>query len=176
MKKVMLGVLFGLAVIASAEMDKKEFFGRRVYDREDDSVKSETLDADIYGIYFSAHWCPPCKAFTPKLVEFYNEVKKAGGRFEIIFVSADRTEDAMFEYMEEMTMPWLAMRHKCSEADDLKEKFNVRGIPKLVILDSNGEVITAEGRNAVQSLGKKAWDEWMIEFELRKKRAELKSE
>ena len=25
-------------------------------------------------IYFSAHWCPPCRAFTPVLKDFY-EVK-----------------------------------------------------------------------------------------------------
>ena len=24
----------------------------------------------IYGLYFSAHWCPPCRKFTPQLVEY----------------------------------------------------------------------------------------------------------
>ena len=27
-------------------------------------------------IYFSAHWCPPCRGFTPKLVEFFSELEK----------------------------------------------------------------------------------------------------
>ena len=162
MKKIVLGLLFGLVVAfaVSAEMDKKEFFGRRVYDREDDSIKSETLSADIYGIYFSAHGCPPCKAFTPVLVDFYNQVKKGGGNFEVIFVSSDNSEDAMFEYMEEMKMPWFAMDHKCSEAADLKEKFEVRGIPKLVIIDSEGNLITSDGRGEVQDFGKKTYGKW----------------
>ena len=30
----------------------------------DDSVKGN----DLVGFYFSAHWCGPCRAFTPKLV------------------------------------------------------------------------------------------------------------
>ena len=28
----------------------------------------------IHAYYFSAHWCPPCRGFTPQLVKFYNIV------------------------------------------------------------------------------------------------------
>lgn len=27
----------------------------------------------FYAIYYSAHWCPPCRAFTPELVEAYKK-------------------------------------------------------------------------------------------------------
>ena len=27
-------------------------------------------------LYFSAHWCPPCRGFTPKFVEFFSELEK----------------------------------------------------------------------------------------------------
>ena len=46
-------------------------------------------DLKYVGIYFSAHWCPPCKAFTPVLTDFYNSVNKNGKIFEVIFVSSD---------------------------------------------------------------------------------------
>merc|ERR1712013_942318 len=44
-------------------------------------------------LYFSAHWCPPCKQFTPILRDFYQEVEDQG--VEIIFVSSDRSPSEM---------------------------------------------------------------------------------
>ena len=60
-------------------------------------------------MYFSAHWCPPCRGFTPKLAEWYNNFKKLpnGDKLEIVFVSSDRDEKTFKEYYAEM--PWLAL-------------------------------------------------------------------
>ena len=41
----------------------------------------------VVAIYFSAHWCPPCRKFTPILCKKYNTLKEVGKSFEIIFVS-----------------------------------------------------------------------------------------
>lgn len=66
----------------------------------------------VIAIYFSAHWCPPCRAFTPKLAGFYKNVKKGVNQnnFEIIFVSSDKSEDKFDEYLGDM--PWYAMPYK----------------------------------------------------------------
>jgi len=48
-------------------------------------------------LYFSAHWCPPCKGFTPKLAEWYTKSLKSKG-LEIVFVSSDKDEAAFKEY------------------------------------------------------------------------------
>merc|ERR1719189_1069843 len=47
----------------------------------------DLCENEVIGIYFSAHWCPPCRGFTPVLAETYETLAKAGKKFEIVFVS-----------------------------------------------------------------------------------------
>jgi len=99
-------------------------------------------------IYFSAHWCPPCRGFTPKLAERYTELVGKGENFEVVFVSSDRDEASFKEYYA--TMPWLALPFEERDVKaKLSKKFKVSGIPALIILDEAGEVINKEGRSCV---------------------------
>jgi len=99
------------------------------------------------GIYFSAHWCPPCRGFTPKLAEFYTKSLKEKG-LEIVFVSSDKDDGAFAEYFGEM--PWLAVPFGNKDVKAaLNKKFKVQGIPSFVIVDSEGKTITTDGRSAV---------------------------
>lgn len=134
--------------------------------------------AKIIGFYFSAHWCPPCRTFTPKLVEFYSALKQDGKDIEIIFVSSDKGEDEMMTYMKETSMPWLAVPYDSVASDALKEikkeELNSGGIPALVIV-RDGQIVTKNGRNDVQSLGSEAYQKWLkMEPEALEKVAEKK--
>ena len=102
------------------------------------------------GIYFSAHWCGPCRGFTPKLAEIYKDLVAAGKSLEIVFVSSDRDEKAFDDYFAEM--PWFALPVAARDAKSaLGEKYGVRGIPSLVVLDSTGKLVTKEGRGQVDT-------------------------
>ena len=71
------------------------------------SLEEALTGVEFVGIYFSAHWCPPCRGFTPVLSQFYEEVNKGGKVFEVIFVTSDRDEASFKEYFA--TMPWKAV-------------------------------------------------------------------
>jgi len=113
------------------------------------STSSALAGADCIGLYFSAHWCPPCRGFTPQLASIYSNLKRAGKNFEVIFISSDREEGSFNEYFQ--TMPWLAMPYGAlpDYQGALSQKYGVRGIPCLILLDRQGNLLDQDGRSAV---------------------------
>ena len=101
----------------------------------------ELAPKQIYGLYFSAHWCPPCRKFTPQLVAYYNQIAHDHPEFEIIFVSADKSAEDMATYMRESGMPWLAIEYGKLANVPALQKYAGRGIPDLVIVDASGKVL-----------------------------------
>jgi nucleoredoxin len=90
--------------------------------------------------YYSAHWCPPCRAFTPHLVSAYKSIKAAHPEFEVVFVSSDQDEDSMESYMLESSMPWPAVRFgQKANLRSLKRPGHERGIPNLVFMTADGK-------------------------------------
>ncbi|KAK3090271.1 hypothetical protein FSP39_010544 [Pinctada imbricata] len=111
------------------------------------------------GVYFSAHWCPPCRGFTPQLAEFYKAVNQDKKRFEVVFASSDRDEESFKEYFKEM--PWLAIPFSENETKQkAATKYGIRGIPTLIILKKNGEMLSNEGRGHVAGSGNKWPEQW----------------
>jgi nucleoredoxin len=104
--------------------------------------QSELAPKEYYAIYYSAHWCPPCRGFTPKLVDFYEKASKKHDNFEVIFVSSDRSEKDMAGYMKESDMPWLALDFDQKKKSKNLTKFAGGGIPCLVLVDSDGNVLS----------------------------------
>jgi len=103
-------------------------------------------------VYHSAHWCPPCRQFTPKFVQFYEDHQKnASQAFEAIFVSLDNSIEEQKKYMKEAKMPWLAVKYEQARKSELMQ-FAGRGIPCLVLLDENGSVL-ANSYHGDQYLG-----------------------
>jgi nucleoredoxin len=104
-------------------------------------AEGDLAEKKIYGLYFSAHWCGPCRRFTPKLVEYYNKIVGEHPEFEIIFVSSDRSAEDMVTYMREAGMPWIAIEFtKLANVPSLK-KYAGEGIPDLVVVDATGKVL-----------------------------------
>lgn len=125
----------------------QNLFGDVVIDNAGNKLSTADLSKNVaVGIYFSAHWCPPCRGFTPQLAKSYNKLKEKG--FEIVFVSSDRDEKSFNDYHKEM--PWLALPYELRDTKAaLSKKFKVNGIPSLIILDNQGKIINGDGRTAV---------------------------
>lgn len=99
-------------------------------------VPEDNASPKYFAFYRSASWCPPCRKFTPKLVQFYKKQKRSGAAFELVFISSDKSEEAMADYMKDYSMDWPAFEFG-------KNKNIVSssggGIPNLIVTDANGK-------------------------------------
>jgi len=109
------------------------------------------LKADNVALYFSAHWCPPCKAFTPILSEVFKKVNaRQPGQWEVVFVSRDSDKNAMTNYYASMA-DWYTIPYEDSSArDELAEMFGVEGIPQLTMITRDGTVVKKDLAGSVR--------------------------
>ncbi|KAK3879000.1 hypothetical protein Pcinc_016407 [Petrolisthes cinctipes] len=118
----------------------------RLVDPQGQDIPSDAIMNSYKGLYFSAHWCPPCKAFTPQLVAAYDKFKKKESNFTMIFISSDRSEESWQTYHSNMPWPSLAWEEKEARGE-LATTLEVKGIPTLVILGPDNSIITTDGRS-----------------------------
>ena len=112
-----------------------DLLGEKIQGKDGDKNVEELLgEENIVALYFSAHWCPPCRAFTPTLARWYNNFKKTdnGSKLDIVFVSSDRDQAGFDEYYQDM--PWLALPY--SE----REKKVSYSVPRLALSNRSTHV------------------------------------
>lgn len=168
MKKSTLSLLFTAALAAviatTASANLAELFPEKLQNAQGQEVaRDAALKGKLIGVYFSAQWCPPCRAFTPSLVEFRDQNKD---QFEVVFVSSDRSPADQMKYMADYKMNFVTMAHRSGEAQALAQRYSVRGIPMLVILDQQGNLISTNGRGDLSRDGQAALANWQRQGEL----------
>ena len=164
MKKLFTALLLVFVAIFNLIAEEPKWFADKLPEKITNKAKKEiATSAALHGktvaLYFSASWCPPCRGFTPQLINFYKKVKDKN--FEIIFVSSDKNEQEMLKYFKKM--PWLAIPFKDPARAKLKSQFKVNGIPTLIVLGHDGKVISSNARWDVVMLGEKALTAWQSE-------------
>lgn len=101
----------------------------------DEKIETKTMwanDVKSIGFYFSAHWCPPCRTFTPQLAKLYKEAQTTCPGCRIIFISCDRDENSFNSYRSEM--PWSAV--PLNSGTILKAYFQFSGECSIDLIDS----------------------------------------
>jgi len=124
----------------------------------------EFLKDKVVALYFSAMWCPPCRAFTPKLKKFYEDLKAKGKNIEVVFVSRDRAPEDLLEYYKEHMAEWTYLELGNEKIYELLEQYEVKTIPTLRVIKPDGKVVVTEARNEVAEKGDKPeelFEEWM---------------
>ncbi|XP_011830614.1 PREDICTED: nucleoredoxin-like protein 2 [Mandrillus leucophaeus] len=108
--------------------------------------------------------CGPSRDFTQLLCDFYTALVAEARRpapFEVVFVSADDSSQEMLNFMRELHGTWLALPFHDPYRHELRKRYNVTAIPKLVIVKQNGEVITNKGRKQIRERGLACFQDWV---------------
>ena len=165
-----VAILSCLAVSACGDSGPQEpsaasvpdLFGSQLYRADGSTVGIEALDGvAVIGIFFASHSCPACGGFTPLLLSAYEQLAEDGQSFEVVLVSLGASESMLLDYMTDWGMPWLAMPSQGSLANRLAKRYDVRWIPTLIIIDSQGNTISVYGREELAQEGVAAYDGWL---------------
>lgn len=133
--------------------------GPTLLSKSDPVPTAQATQPDLILLYFSASWCGPCRAFTPRLQMFYETVNEMEKTVEVVFISRDRSQGEFDGYYAEM--PWLALPFpEQDRINALKASCNVTGIPKLVLLRKDGTVACDTCRADVEQKGPLALAAW----------------
>ena len=139
---------------------------RGVTEREkEETTLTEECTADVFegtkyvGLFFGASWCPPCKIMMKSLKNFYTDANLEERTIEVVLVSSDRSQETWQQH--HATQPWLSLEWGDPQADKLRAKYDVRSVPKLIILDSTtGFTITEKGRKDLSDDVKGVYTTW----------------
>merc|ERR1711977_336890 len=139
----------GTTTNSENSLNMEALFGSKLLSASGEVSTTEALSGKkAIALYFSAHWCPPCRGFTPQFAKWYEDDLKGKG-LEVVFVSSDQDEASFKEYFGEM--PWLALPYGDERKETLSKQFKVRGIPSVAIVDPEGNTITCDGRAAISA-------------------------
>ena len=139
-----------------------DLFGPTLVDADGNQVAVETIEGTpLVGILYAAGWCSHCEEFIPHLIGTYDSLALAGKPFKVVFVSFDNTATDMAEHMSDTGMPWLAIPFGSSFISALQLRYDVTSIPTLIVVDSDANVVSLNGRYEVGVSGAQAYDNWL---------------
>lgn len=102
--------------------------------------------ADVVGkgrytmVDFWASWCGPCRVAIPHVRELH---EKYGDKLGVIAVSVDEDPDAWVKAMEQEKMDWTQLRIGKENFKDVTKAYNFSGIPFMVLIDIDGQIVFA---------------------------------
>lgn len=149
-------LLLAVFLPCSAFASLVELLGPELVDADGKPVAVSSLEGKVIGLYFSAEWCGPCRAFTPQLVR----AQRSSNDFEVVFVSSDRSAEDQRKYMDGYRMKWPAIPFDSPKRGELGGRFGIRGIPALVVIDDKGNLITQNGRSEISANARQAIRDW----------------
>lgn len=97
--------------------------------------------ARYYMYFFTASWCSPCRAVTPKIIAEYPAMMR-NRHMELILVSFDDTPEQALAYLRKYHAPFAVIMYTSLQELALPGcPADVNAIPHIVVVDNHGRLI-----------------------------------
>jgi thiol-disulfide isomerase/thioredoxin len=106
-----------------------------------------TLRGKVVLVDFWATWCGPCVAEIPHVLAEYEKYHDKG--FEVVGISLDDDKQALADFVAEHKIPWPILHESGEGGNSLATFYGITGIPQLILIGRDGNVITLNARGPV---------------------------
>jgi thiol-disulfide isomerase/thioredoxin len=108
-------------------------------------VDLKSMRGKVVLLDFWATWCPPCRDEVPDVVNVYNKYHDQG--FQVVGISLDQSRENLDQFTSGNGMVWPQYFDGQGWGNSLAQRFSVRYIPQMWLLDKQGRVVTKDGRD-----------------------------
>ena len=110
-----------------------------------EELSLRNLQGNIVILDFWASWCAPCIAEMPTVKELYTKYENKG--LKVVGISLDHSKAAWMKSIDKVQIPWLHVSSlKGMKNCPVAQLYQVYAIPKLYIIDKEGNIIAKDLR------------------------------
>lgn len=146
-------VIQSIPLLASVE----DLLGPDLVNAKGQTIETSTLNKTLIGLFFSNGSNPNCKDFTPKLVAA-RDANRAF--FEVVLISSDTSAEEQLKYMKSFKINFPATPFDPEKYRKIASKFGVDRVPTVVIIDSEGNHLTNQGRPGLAHNPRESIQDW----------------
>jgi len=100
-------------------------------------------------LFFGTTWCPACRAEIPSYSAIYEKYARRG--LQVIYIDINEPAEKVARFAKSYSFPYRVLLDRDgSVAND----YNIVGVPTLVLIDKEGNIITMSHRTADLPLNK----------------------
>lgn len=117
-------------------------FSYKLFDSKG-KISKKSLLGSYYMMDFWATWCGPCVGEMPTLHKTFKKYKDSN--FTILSLSYDRSKNDVRRFRNgRWKMPWNHVFLSAEQRDEAAKIFEVKGIPKPILVGPDGKIIASE--------------------------------
>ena len=123
-----------------AGLDAPDFVA---FNTEGEEVKLSELKGKKVYIDVWATWCGPCVREIPALKELESELHEEDIVFLSVSIDAEKDKEKWLKFVEEKELKGLQLMAEGDWKSEVASSYNVKGIPRFMLIDPEGKILTA---------------------------------